>query len=87
MNREQFLALLARFLGDGEPLTADEFTSMRDATAANATDDELASIEAACRELGASDDTPLDAVRAAVDLVGVVRTEASTRIAAAEASK
>ena len=80
MDREQFLALLARLFGDGEPLTAEEIASVTATAAEHATDGELADVEAACQLLGADDDTPLEVVRAAVDLVDAVRADADRRV-------
>lgn len=87
MDREAFLALLARLLGEGDPLTAAEFADFQAGISEHATDDELAQIEAGCQALGEDDNVPLETVRAAVGLVEAVRGEAETRMAAAEAER
>lgn len=84
LTREEFVALLARLNGEGDPLTADELAALVAACAEHAEDDELAAIEAACQGLGEDDTVPLAVVRAAVDLVDAVRAEADVRLGAAE---
>ena len=84
LTREQFVALLARLRGEGEALSADELRSFIAALPEHAEDGELAEIETLCQALGDDDEVPLDTVRAAVELVDAVRTEADARIVAAE---
>lgn len=84
LTREQFVALLARLRGEGEALTPDELRSLVAALPEHAEDGELAEVEALCQALGDDDEVPLDVVRAAVELVEAVRTEADARMTAAE---
>lgn len=84
LTREQFVALLARLRGEGEQLSADELRSLIAALPEHADDAELAEVETLCQALGDDDEVPLETVRAAVELVEAVRTEADARITAAE---
>lgn len=88
LTREEFLALLARLRGDGDPLTADELRAFAGYVAAapgdreTATDDELAEASTLIRQLGADDDTPLDVLEAAVEVVAGITSETDTRATA-----
>lgn len=87
MNREQFLALLARLRGEGDALTVEEIRSLvayvteagidRDV----ATDEELVEIRSELRALGGTD-APLDEIEAAVEVVQAIAAVDTLRVAA-----
>lgn len=90
MNREQFLALLARLRGEGEPITLDELRSLVEYATAHREDrealedGELVEIEAAVVALADDEDLTIEGLEAAADLADVVRDAAGVRIAADE---
>jgi hypothetical protein len=91
MDRTQFLALLARLRGEGEPLNADELRSIVTYLTENAgnadavTDEEIGEIETLVIGLADDDEVPLDALQAAVEVVEATRSAAAVRNEAAEA--
>lgn len=96
MNREQFLALLARLGGEGEPLTVDELRQVQAYVEANRgdaeaiTDDELATVDETLRALADDEEATTEELLAAadvVDAIGTVVTERTEAAAAAEAER
>ena len=90
MNREQFLALLARLRGEGDPITLDELRQLVEYVNANAgdraalEDGELVEVEAAMVALADDEDLTLEGLEAAADLADGVRNAAASRIEADE---
>lgn len=90
MNREQFLALLARLRGEGDALSVEEFGQiaayLADASRDDATDDEIGEVRTLVRALGADDAVSIDELEAAVAVndaitaVTTARTEADAAI-------
>lgn len=85
MDREQFLALLARFRGDGDPLTVDELNQLSAYVTEHSADreavtaDELGEVRDLCRALGEDDEVTIPALQAAVAVVTAIDTAAAAR--------